>query len=84
MWFGWQHGGPLGCGGGILIWLLILLAFFGFMALLVGGIVWATRSAGRRPSEPQAGDALDVARRRLAAGEISIEEFEEIRQRLGR
>jgi uncharacterized membrane protein len=34
-----------------------------------------------RPAQ-SAGEALDIARRRLAAGEITTEEFEEIRERL--
>jgi putative membrane protein len=59
------------------IWLLAVVLFWaGLIALLV----WAVRSsAGPR----RGGDtALEVLRRRLAAGEITEEEYERIRRLL--
>jgi uncharacterized membrane protein len=60
-----------------LIWLVIALLFWaGLIALLV----WAvSSSAGPRHSPDTAAEAL---RRRLAAGEISQEEYERIRRLL--
>ena len=43
------------------------------------------RRLGRRPLAPAAVvDPLEIARRRLAAGEITVAEFEEMRDRLQR
>jgi uncharacterized membrane protein len=66
--------------------ILGLAVFIGVLGLLGLGIVWAIRQlaqggAAMRPAQ-SAGEALDIARRRLAAGEITTEEFEEIRERL--
>lgn len=68
-------------GGAGLAWLWMA----GMMVLLWGGVivlgVWVILSVtGPR----QTGDpALDVLRRRLAAGEITAEEFEKTRKALG-
>ena len=70
-WGGW--------GGGILGWIVPLL-FWG--VLLVGlaiGIIWLARRFGRASSTET---PLDAARRRLALGEITAAEFDEIAQRL--
>ncbi len=83
---GW-HG--MGWGGmGIVASILGLLFFLGLLAVLALVAVWVIRRLGHegvggRPSAAES-DALDVARRRLAAGEITVDEFEEIRGRLGR
>jgi len=79
--FGWGLGGwgTLGILG------LILNAVFaiGLIVLLVLGIRWVVRQfAPRGVPGGAANDALEIARRRLAAGEISAEQFEEIRKRL--
>lgn len=55
------------------------------MLLFVGGLVavavWAVRAfAG--PNTPRQDSALDVLGRRLAAGEISVEEYEQARRAL--
>jgi putative membrane protein len=60
-----------------LIWLVLALLFW---AGLIGLLVWAVRSsAGPRHSPDR---AAEVLRRRLAAGEISQEEYERIRRLL--
>lgn len=72
--WGWGLMGGLGM---LLIWLL-----------LIGGIVFAvvalTRAAqGRSPRQSDAEAALAILRRRLAAGEITPQEFDELRHKLG-
>jgi putative membrane protein len=73
-WFGyWDFGWPWPG----LIWLVLALLFW---AGLIGLLVWAVRSsAGSRHSPDR---AAEVLRRRLAAGEISQEEYERIRRLL--
>jgi putative membrane protein len=82
--------GGLGWGGwggmGVIGPILSLVVFAGVLAVLGLGTVWVVRKLGQggatmtgsRPMD----EALDIARRRLAAGEITAEEFEEIRDRL--
>ena len=79
-WGGWMPWG--GTWGGLV---LNLVFFVGVLAVLGVGTVWLVRLLGRRPTGSEAGvDPLEIARRRLAAGEITIAEFEEIRDRLQR
>ena len=80
--FGWGH---LGGGMGILGLLLSLLIVAGLSLALGLGILWAVRTLRRRPvgAAPDVGmDPLEIARRRLARGEITLEEFEVIREHL--
>lgn len=80
--FGWGRWGAWG-GLGTVGLVLNVVFFVGILALLGLGTVWLVRQLGRRPVAPQARvDPLEIARRRLAAGEITIAEFEEIRDRL--
>ena len=65
-------------GAGFLFWLLIVA---GIVAL----VIWAVRTSSGRSSgvsshEP---DALEIARRRYAKGEISKEQYEQIKHDLG-
>lgn len=77
-YFGW--GSWSGMGSVSLI--LNLVFFVGMLALLGLGTAWLVRQL-RQPTTLRAGnDPLEIARRRLAAGEITIAEFEEIRDRL--
>ena len=76
--FGWGHGGGMGIIGPI----LGLLFFIALLVLLAFGIRWLVRHSSTRASTGASTEALDVAKRRLAAGEISIQEFEDIRSRL--
>lgn len=73
----------------------VLMAFFGL--LLVAGLVllviWATRTASgdrgpgddtTRGAAPNGSDgAIAIARRRLASGEITTDQFDEIMRALG-
>lgn len=55
----------------------------GMMILFWGGVIALAVVFFRAMSGPRGGDqALDLLRRRLAAGEISQEEFEKIRKTL--
>jgi putative membrane protein len=65
-------------GIGMVFWLVIVAG----IVLLV---VWAVRTASGRGtgSAPQGADALEIARRRYASGEISKEQFEQLKKDLG-
>lgn len=79
--FGW--GGWMGMGGGWIGMILTVALFAGVLALMGLATVWFARQF--RHTKPTAGtapDPLEIARRRLAAGEITVSEFEEIRSRL--
>jgi putative membrane protein len=71
---------------GVVAVVLGVLLFLGLLILLGLVIVWVVRQSrrGGTGTEPPVAEEnpLEVARRRLAAGEITIEEFETIRDRL--
>lgn len=71
----WDYGG----GGWGWLWMSATMLFFwGGLIVLA---VWAFRSfAGPRPTSDA---AIEVLRRRLAAGEITTEEFEKTKKALG-
>lgn len=74
MWHGY---GLLNFGwiGMILFWLLII----GLVAL----VVWALTNNGRRKSsEKEFEGPLEVIQKRLASGEISVEEYQSIKREL--
>jgi uncharacterized membrane protein len=74
-WGGWGSMGGIGM-------ILNLVLFAGVLVVLGLGTAWLVRQI-RRPAVSRAGgDVLEIVRRRLAAGEITIAEFEEIRDRL--
>ena len=72
----------LGWGG----WpgLLLNVVLFGSALTMFGlGAVWFTRLLRRRSPTPGSDtDPLAIARRQMAAGEITVEDFEGIRDRL--
>jgi len=73
----------MGMGGGWLGLLLNLALFAGALILLGLAAVWFARQFGRAPSMAGGGpDPVEIARRRLAAGEITSPEFERIREQL--
>jgi putative membrane protein len=81
MYHGWGSGfgGLAGMGIGFLFWLLIIA---GIVAL----VIWAVRSSSGRSggTSERDPDALEIARRRYARGEISKEQFEQLKNDLGR
>lgn len=77
-WGGWGAWGGLGTVG----FILNLIFFVGLLAILGLGIAWLVQQVARKPAGSGGPDPLEIARRRLAAGEITLAEFEEIRDRL--
>ena len=62
-------------------WIAMVLLMVLFLAAVIFLIVWATRSFAGSREQPHR-TPLDIARERLARGEISEEEFERIRRHL--
>ena len=61
-------------------WVLSTIAMVAFWALLIYGVFWLARTNGGR-HEPHASPD-EVLKRRLATGEIDVEEYERIREAL--
>ncbi len=79
---GWYCSG-FGWGGGWAGLLLNVVFFVGALSFLGLGIAWLVRRLGHRSLvQTVETEFLDIARRRLAAGEITVAEFEEIRDQL--
>ena len=76
---GWGLGGWGSLG--VLGLILNAVFFIGLVVLAVVGVRWVVRQFASRGSA-SAPDALEIARRRLAVGDIGVTEFEEIRERL--
>lgn len=77
--YGWGQMGSWGWVG----MLLMLLFWFGIVALLVGTVSGWRSSTGSATTNGPAGDlALTILRERLARGEVTAEEFERARQTL--
>ena len=76
-------GHVMGWGGGMLGWIVPLL-FLGLLLIaLVIGIVWLVRQLSRKSSSGAPTETpLEASRRRLALGEITLDEFDEIARRL--
>jgi putative membrane protein len=95
---GWLIVGPNGwrAGWGLLPWmggslggpmmLLMMLSMVLFWGALILGTVWLIRWLVEQAAQGRAGepDALELARRRYARGEISREEYERLRDDLKR
>jgi putative membrane protein len=61
-------------------WLLMSIGMVAFWALVIYGAVWLLR--GERPQgreQERLEDPQEVLKRRLAAGEISIDEYQQLR-----
>lgn len=82
---GFGRGGMMG-GGGFLFPFLGFLIFAVLAVAVVLFVIWLIRRAGRTGTQVSSGGAADtplfVAKGRLAAGEITVEEFERIRSYL--
>jgi putative membrane protein len=70
---GWMWGLGMGFGG------LVMLAFWG--AVIVG-VILLIRSVGAAPGGPAQSTPLDVLKRRYAAGEVTREQYEQMRKDL--
>lgn len=66
-------------------WLLMSLGMVAFWALVLYGALWLARNAGPRDRDEQPRDEspVELLKRRLAAGEISVEEYERLRAAMG-
>ena len=61
------------------IWMIV------FWGVIIGLVVWGIRAVtDRRDRSPGGGSPLEIAQRRYARGEISKEEFEDIKGTLVR
>jgi uncharacterized membrane protein len=77
-WGGWMPWGGTWVG-----LVLNLVLSVGVLSVLGLGTAWLVRKFSRRPAAPETGEVpLEIARRRLAAGEITVAEFEGIRDRV--
>ncbi|MDN3451744.1 SHOCT domain-containing protein [Planococcus sp. APC 3906] len=72
-------GWGMGLGGGFLV-LIIIIVIAGF------GIYYIVKNNNNndfnRSQKDSSGDAMEIAKKRFAKGEISTEEFEEIKRNL--
>ena len=59
------------------IWMVL------FWGVIIGLIVWGVSQVGGGGQRRDAESSLDIARRRYARGEITREEFEQLRKDLG-
>jgi putative membrane protein len=63
-------------------WVVMGLGMLLFWALVIVGIVWVMREFGGSRQERDRDDPLDILQRRLARGDISVDEYERSRQAL--
>lgn len=73
-----MHDGDIGAGWMIVIMLGMLL----FWGLVVMGIVWLLRDALGRGHHGSGDDPVAILDRRLAEGELSIEDYEQRKRTL--
>ncbi|MBI5232626.1 MAG: SHOCT domain-containing protein [Coriobacteriales bacterium] len=69
---------------------MMMFLWLPFLFLIPFAILWLARSGGAmgccsaphavNPQSPGGADAVEIARQRLARGEITVAEFEEIRR----
>ncbi|MHB1567942.1 MAG: SHOCT domain-containing protein [Solirubrobacteraceae bacterium] len=66
-------------------WIFSILATIIILGLIVGLIVWAVSPRGDRGgSAPTTGEsAREILDRRLASGELTVEQYEQLREALG-
>lgn len=76
---GWDTMGAWGWIG----MLMMLLFWFGFVALIVWAVSgWRPQSGPNTPAGPASDPAVPILRERFARGEITAEEFDRARQTL--
>lgn len=78
-------GGPVTAGGwtwglGMGLGWLMMLAFWGALIVGVVALVRWLGGTGERPRPPAAESALDVLKRRYAAGEITAEQYQQMKE----
>ncbi|MCL4535079.1 MAG: SHOCT domain-containing protein [Bacteroidetes bacterium] len=85
---GWGMMGPGMMGGGWGFGLLGPIVMLLLGVLVIGGMVWFVQTLARGGSTSSFGTTsgeapLDILKRRYAAGEVTKEQFEEMRRTLG-
>ncbi|MGN6257158.1 MAG: SHOCT domain-containing protein [Solirubrobacterales bacterium] len=75
-----NHMGELGAGW----WIAMVLMMIVFWALVIVGAVWLVRSLAGGHHTIRHRDPAEVLDHRLASGEISVEEYRERRDLLGK
>jgi putative membrane protein len=74
----WWFGYPGGLGIGAIVLMFVFWA--AIIGLIVWGVLRLTRSQGGQTANKK--DALDIAKERYAKGEITKEQFEQIKKDL--
>jgi uncharacterized membrane protein len=65
-------------------WFLMVIGMIAFWALIIFVFVWALRG-GSQPSEPNTPEQPgDILKRRLAHGEITIDDYERLHEAISR
>jgi len=64
-------------------WILMWLWMAVFWLLVIGGIAWAVTRAGMGAGRGSASSAREVLDRRLASGEIGVEEYRRLKTEVG-
>lgn len=74
-----MHDGDIGTG-----WMIVMMVGMAlFWGLVVVGVVWLLREAIGRGHHGPGGEPLAILDRRLAEGQISVEEYEQRKKTLG-
>ena len=63
-------------------WLLMSVGMVAFWGLVIYGVIALLRGSTTASQQPPAEPPMAVLKRRLASGEVSVEEYEELRQAL--
>ncbi len=86
--YGWRSGYGMMGRFGFPIMGMMGLGILIFWLLIIGGVIWLVRPLSRRSGSSsmplQSESAFDILQRRYAAGEITKEQFEEMKRDLGR
>ncbi len=61
-------------------WIVMMLGMLIFWGLVIAGVVWLVRELPGRRADRESERPLDVLQRRLAEGDISVEEYERRRE----
>jgi len=70
-------------GWGLLMMLMMLLFWAALLVVIIVGIRWLVTSSRRQiPDARSSESVMDILKKRYARGEISKQEFEEMRQHL--
>ena len=64
-------------------WIVMMVFMLIFWGLVILGVAWLVREVTGRQRETEREEPLDILQRRLAAGELSVEEYERRRAVLG-